>query len=107
MAAAPQHPSQAEASSALAEREKVRQLLAAAQADNQPQLARAAEALQPCDLDRVRDANGMTAVHFAAKDGRLANLEYLLNQAAATSDVRSDTGRPAQVEALLLAHASP
>ena len=88
-----QQPGQAAASSALAEREKVRALLSAAQGDSREQLEAAAAGFQASDLSRVRDANGMTAVHFAAKEGRLANLRYLVDDLSLSADLRSDAGK--------------
>ena len=87
-----QQGSQTQASGALSERERVKSLLAAAQQDGPEALRNASAHFVGTDIAQVRDANGMTAVHFAAQQGRLPNLQYLIEELQSQPDPRSEAG---------------
>ena len=91
---AAQQPDQTQASGALSERERVNRLLSASQQDSFEALQAACAEFSSTDASQVKDANGMTAMHFAAQQGRLPNLQYLIEELKAMPDPHSDSGKP-------------
>ena len=91
---AAQQPDQTQASGALSERDRVKRLLSASQQDSCEALQAACAEFSSTDASQVKDANGMTAVHFAAQQGRLPNLQYLVEELKAMPDPHSDSGKP-------------
>ena len=89
-----QQPNQTQASGALSERDRVKRLLSASQEDSTEALQAAYAEFGGSDVAQVKDANGMTAMHFAAQQGRLPNLQYLIEELKAMPDPHSEAGRP-------------
>ena len=87
-----QQPSQTQASGALSERDRVKRLLTASQQDSTEALQAAYAEFGGSDVAQVKDANGMTAMHFAAQQGRLPNLQYLIEELKAMPDPHSEAG---------------